>query len=738
MFEPDRLVDAQGFGGRLQGALDEAHARLGLSWIGVIELVAPEGRLLPRWIGAAPTGAPSPDAVATWPQSGPGPCARRLRLEPAIVSDGDAWLAWGGAATTPPELAALATCIERGMSADRRARLGEVALAALRQAQDAIELSDREGRLFFVNEAWRRTFGYDEATALGNTPARLFRDPDAPQHDPGFYRFSMQKIEAGHPWLGMLTSRAASGQHITTEVGVTPFADERGDFAGNLAVRRLLVHRAQRDAALAAAHREFRGVLAAMLEPAMVLRSRRIYFANAALLQLLGRDEAEVTGRHPWDFVHPDDLGQLGEDAAPARAEVRVVRSDGTLRLVELRLAGSISFEGAPAVILLGRDRTEQVLASEQLRRADKLAALGALAAGVAHEINNPLTYLIGRVQELTELLPPADAGALAREALEGAQRIKAIADELRGFSRGEDPSAPALVELERAVTSASNLVANQIRHRAQLQRVHEPGLCARMREGPAVQVLVNLLANAAQALPEQGDASHTIAVHSRAVGDDTVAIEVRDSGTGMTPEQIARMFEPFYTTKPAGKGSGLGLAISRQLVEDAGGRITVQSAPGRGTTVTVELPRAHLDAVVAAPARAPTGPRAAADAPARVLVVDDELIVAKVLVRMLRGHEVELAHDGGTALARLLRAPAIDLVLCDVMMPGMGGFELYRAAVAQAPALKDRFVFMTGGTFTPDAVEALAQCRCPLLEKPFDTEKVRATVAAVLAADGG
>ncbi|MFO0632721.1 MAG: PAS domain S-box protein [Nannocystaceae bacterium] len=443
MFEPDRLVDAEGFGGRLQRLLDEAQSSLGLSWIGVAQLVAPEGRLLPRWWSDAPAGAPEPQDIATWREHGAGPCARRLRVEPMLVSDGDAWLAWAGPAPAPADLDALVLCLERGLSADRRARLGEVALAALRQGQDAIELSDREGRLFFVNEAWRRTFGYDDAAALGNTPARLFRDPDAPQHDPGFYRFSMQKIEAGHPWLGMLTSRAASGQHITSEVGVTPFADERGDFAGNFAVRRSLTYRAQRDAALAAAHREFRAVLGALPDAVVVLRSRRVYFANPALLQLLARDEADVTGHHPWEFLHPDDREQLRGDAPPAPVEVRVARPDGTLRLVELRFAGSVSFEGAPAVILVGRDRTAQVLAREQLVRADKLAALGALAAGVAHEINNPLTYVIGRLQELEELLAPAAAAALAREALDGAQRIKAIADELRGFSAATTPARP-------------------------------------------------------------------------------------------------------------------------------------------------------------------------------------------------------------------------------------------------------------------------------------------------------
>jgi PAS domain S-box-containing protein len=723
MFERFRFEE-DSFDARLVSLLDDARAQLALDWIGVAEIGSPDGHAKPVW-RAISGDAAVPETFSSEHRPHEA-CAIALSVDPPFGAIPGAWLVFASARLPSAQhLSELRALLQQALSRDRRQRLGAIALEAFRRAVDPLELTDREARLLLVNDAWERIFGYTRAAALGRTVGELFRDPDQPQHDPSFYRFSLQSIQTDGAWLGMITSRAENGDYVHCEVAVAPFeADPFGSdgprVLGNFAIRRDLRFRRDREIALANAHREFRAVLASLPDAVAVVRSQRLYFVNAAFLAIVGRTEEQVIGRPVHDFVHPDDRAAF-EAAPPGHVTpIRALRHE-TIRLVDIASAGSISFEGEPATIFIGRDRTDQRLAEEQLARAEKLSALGALAAGVAHELNNPLAYVILNL----EVLAARDESPVVKEALEGAIRMKRIADELRVFSRRDGPSESGPTDVEQAVTSALNLTQNLIRHRARLVREHAPGLSAAIGEGALVQALVNLLTNAAEAIPSDGGGEHTITVSSRAVADG-IEIAVADTGTGIDADHVEHLFDPFLTTKPVGQGTGLGLAITRRIVEQQGGRIRVDTSPGRGTSFVVTLRSAapRLESV--------HGPGPATAEGLRVLIVDDDVAVARALRRILGGHRVEHIGDGRAACKRLVAEEDVDVVLCDLMMPGVSGLDVHREVVTQRPELGDRFLFMTGGTFTGPEIDFVARNPEIVLHKPFEATVLRARIAAM------
>jgi signal transduction histidine kinase len=257
-----------------------------------------------------------------------------------------------------------------------------------------------------------------------------------------------------------------------------------------------------------------------------------------------------------------------------------------------------VTFEGGEAIMAITRDLTERMHIQQRLRIADRMASVGMLAAGVAHEINNPLAYVtanLGYLGEALKRLDPgtidnaAELGDVLEEAHEGCERIRQIVRDLKMFSREDEaPSRP--VELKRVLESSINMAWNEIRHRARLVKdfTEVPPVLA--KESRLGQVFLNLLVNAAQAIPEGGADRNEIRVTLRSEAD-RVLVEVRDTGSGIPPETLPRIFDPLFTTKPVGIGTGLGLSISHSIVRGMGGEITVDSVIGKGTTFTVSLP---------------------------------------------------------------------------------------------------------------------------------------------------
>jgi signal transduction histidine kinase len=409
---------------------------------------------------------------------------------------------------------------------------------------------------------------------------------------------------------------------------------------------------------------------------------------------------------------------------------------DADERRLLLDLADDLAY-GVSAL----RGRAERARMTSQLMRADRLATMGTLAAGVAHEINNPLAYVLGGVEHLEAVaaslaaeVPPGrlDEGReVLAEVRHGCERIRDAVRELKQASRGDEESREP-VELERVLEFSIGMAQNEIRHRARLVRERGPTPPVEANASRLGQVFLNLLVNAAHAIPEGAADRHEIRVATRTDAAGRAVVEVRDTGVGIPRQHQARIFEPFFTTKPVGVGTGLGLAICRDVVGALGGAIEVESTPGAGSLFRVTLP--PWRAPSAAPAPAAAAPHGDGAGRRRVLAVDDEPLVVNALRRAL-GAEWELVH-AATADAGLahLEKERVDAVLCDLMMPEKSGIEFYEELRARDPAVARRVVFLTGGGFTPAAQAFLESTENPVLEKPFDREALRAALERLAA----
>jgi PAS domain S-box-containing protein len=474
--------------------------------------------------------------------------------------------------------------------------------------------------------------------------------------------------------------------------------------------------------------------------------SGRIVDMNPSAERMFGRTKAESLGQTLFSVLHPSETDALTakmlstlEQAGRWTGEVEFQRRDGTGGSCECVAVPLKDAEGRTiACIMVHRDITERKNLQARLVMADRLASVGTLGAGVAHEINNPLAYMLVNLHLIRSGLANMEAEAppgtiaplqeLVQETTEGAERIASIVQDLKTFARGEADSRLGPVDVRRAVELACKMADNMLRHRARLLLDFENVPLVEANESRLGQVFLNLLLNAAQAIPEGEPADrHEVAVRIRASAPGHVVVEVRDTGMGMTPEVLSRVFDPFFTTKPIGEGTGLGLSICHGIIESMGGTISAESTPGKGSTFRVVLRMAPQETE----ALTRTGSRLAlpsANAPrARVLVVDDEPNVTSSLQRVLSSeHEVATANSGHDALKMLSSDRGFDVILCDVMMPGMTGMDLYAELARAAPEVTGRVVFMTGGAFTPRAVSFLQGVPNPKIGKPLNLEELR------------
>ena len=614
-------------------------------------------------------------------------------------------------------------------------RLGELALAALRRSPDALEISIGGG-LAFMNEAWHRLTGYAKEEAFGLTPGRLLRDSVAPVFDADFYGRADALIAQGVPWNSVLASRSKDGRRLWQDITVVPTVLASDGAAVNLCTRRPRENRTDVDELLGAAYRELRSVLRAVPDGVLVLSGESILLANDAIAAIIGESSAAaLVSRSVLEVVVPEDrpllLERLGTGAPFAPTELRLAGKGDRVRYCDVSSVGAVCFEGAPASILLLHDTSEHRVAQEQLIAAERLAAVGTIAAGVAHEINNPLAYAYANVELVREAMQlPGHASeeirldwvASLQDALDGLRRIRGIVTDLRVFARRDSGGPEKSASLSRVFEVAANIVANEVRHRAQLLMPPPLDLRVKGEEGRLVQVFVNLLVNAAHAMPEGGQHNNVIRLEVEPQDQGRVIVRVTDTGAEIPPEVVPRLFEPFFSTKQQA-GTGLGLHISRRLLRDAGGDLELGLHDQRSKTFVVTL---QLD-VAQEPIRAPRG--SLPTGTWRILLIDDEPQVLAVLSRLLRGHALVTASSGSEALQALEKQTRFDAILCDVMMPGLTGVEVYEAIAQRWPELSPRFAFMSGGAFTPATIGYLNQFPGRVLEKPFHPDEVRTLV---------
>lgn len=440
--------------------------------------------------------------------------------------------------------------------------------------------------------------------------------------------------------------------------------------------------------------------------------------------------------RYPISRAH-DDVDAIGFG-------VNVLAEELSATIGQLKQ--EIAERKATELELREAERTRRAAHEElQTLRTARLASIGMLAAGVGHEINNPLTYVVGNLEylgnKLGEIVPPdssvsEEITSGIGDALDGAERIRRIVQDLRLFSRIEDDDESVALDVSIVVESALALVQNEIRHRARLTRAYEDVPRVLASEPRLAQVFVNILVNAVHALPETGSEDSEIRIVIRPAEHDEVVVEVVDTGAGIAKSALPLIFDPFFSTKPCDTGTGLGLSICRELISKMDGRIEVESEVGSGTTVRVSLPVATVD-----PSRHVEDEASQATAPSRVpriLIIDDDRPVARSLKRVLKNAEVTIAECGRQGLDFLAAAePEFDVVLCDIMMPDMDGMEVFEFIQGTRPALAERFVFVTGGAFTDRAREFLAALPNRCLHKPFRPGELNLLIQELTAARG-
>jgi PAS domain S-box-containing protein len=442
---------------------------------------------------------------------------------------------------------------------------------------------------------------------------------------------------------------------------------------------------------------------------------------------LAGRDAAAALATSDADGLRLRDARDAAMAGRPWVGELIFRRADGGVWAHELSASplAAPDADGACAVALC-QDLAARRQSQARLLATDRMVSVGTLAAGVAHEINNPLAFLLTNLHFAADALA-GDGGApplgpvreALQEALEGAERVREIARDLKAFARSDDRGR-GLVDVERVLETSVKMAWNDIRHRARLVKRFGRVPPVVGEEARLGQVFLNLVLNAVQAIPEGDVPGNTLELVTRLEGD-RVVVEVRDSGPGIPEAVRPHLFTPFFTTKPAGVGTGLGLYICRDIVGSLGGTVEALSPEGGGTVLRVALPVAAAQEPAAAPA-----PRARA----RVMVVDDEPMIGATLARVLAGHEVVAVASSREALRRIESGEAFDVLLLDLIMPEMTGMELYEALARSAPVAAERVVFLSGGLFTPAARAFAERVKNPILEKPFDAAALRRLVA--------
>jgi len=463
-----------------------------------------------------------------------------------------------------------------------------------------------------------------------------------------------------------------------------------------------------------------------------------LQFANPAALAMMGyRAESEVLGRHFKEFLPSDAasevarlLGSWAREGARARHELRAFRKDGSIAELEIGVSPTV-YEGEGALQFILRDVTERNALQQRAAQSAKLAAVSELVAGVAHELNNPLTGIVGYAT-LLAANPAAptlreDLGKIAAEA----QRAARIVRSLLTFARPQPP-ARRMTDLNALVQETLGLQAYRLRTSGVEVRLNlAPDLPPTAVDPPQIQqVLVNLVTNAEHAIAATRRPGRLTVATTRS--GDRVEIRVADNGCGISSGNVGRIFDPFFTTKQPGEGTGLGLSLAYGIVRDHGGEIRVESEVNVGTTFTVALPIVGVEKPRPARSAQPTG-----DLPSRRwLIVDDEPTTLDVLRRALEavGQQVSIAGGARQALDELARQP-FDYVIADVRMPEMGGEDLKALIEERFPGLRGHVIFCTGDVANPRTQALIRSAALPVLEKPFEIAEVEEMLRSVLAA---
>lgn len=655
-----------------------------------------------------------------------------------------------------------------GAVSSRLARIGErtysIGTVVDLTDQLAKEAELREARALLEDAVEALTEGF----ALYDSQDRLVM---CNQRYRDFNFMSADMLQPGTRWIDFIRTGAERGQYAGTEGRIEEWLEERKALrrrfctdmefqqsdgrwfqfsnqptrhGGIVVTRTDISNRKEMERALRESEGLVRSILEASPVPVVMVRAEDglIIYESPASRRIFGQMQQSGEPSYVADlYVNPDDraryLAALREKGTVEGYEVLLRRADGQQIWVSLT-ASLIEYQGEEMIVASAYDLTERRAVEEQMNRqrealyqSEKLSALGALLAGVAHELNNPLSVVVGHAQLLKETAADQRTVERATKIGNAADRCSRIVKSFLAMARQRPPERRA-VDLRDIVQATLDVTGYSLR---------TANIETRLELDPAVppvwgdsdqlnQVVTNIIVNAQQAMMDVSSA-RVLTIRDRFDADrGAVVLTIADSGPGIPEEIRSRIFEPFFTTKDIGEGTGVGLAVSHRIVEAHDGRIDVDSAPGKGTVFTVTLPvsTAASEAVPAARPRDAGGPAAA------ILIIDDEPEVAQMLGDILaaQGHRVVTAASGQKALG-LLEGQRFDVILSDVRMPELDGPSLYATLERTQPALLKRTAFVSGDTLSPSARVFLQRVKRPFIEKPFTLEEVHNLVARIL-----
>jgi len=483
----------------------------------------------------------------------------------------------------------------------------------------------------------------------------------------------------------------------------------------------------------------------------------KLQSVNAAFARMHGYTIAELVGQPLTVVWSPESAAGLAAAVALTQEkghhdfEGIHLRKDGSrFPCLTSAMASRDSDGKLTASAYNFQDLTARTHLEARLAVSERLAALGTLTAGIAHEINNPLAYNLGNLTYALSDFPPlvAELGdmlgadprwpsvaarcaeflAALQEARDGAERVERIVADMKTLSQSRE-RAHHPVSLSRILDAALRMASHEIKLHTRLVKEIEaapPVLCD---EGKLSQVIVNLVLNATQSMKGRPVADNELRITLGTDRDGYARVDVTDNGTGIEPAVLPRIFDPFFTTKEFGVGSGLGLSVCHSIVAAHGGEITVASELGRGTTFRVRLPPSQipLEAVVPT-AVAPSLPAL------RLLIIDDEPGVGRTLRRALGSlHETVILASAVEAKLLLDVDSAFDVVISDLMMAEVSGIDLYTWAVTRHPSVAKRMIFMTGGAYTAEGKQFIADHPDRHIMKPFDIARLIAVIKTIL-----
>ncbi len=604
-----------------------------------------------------------------------------------------------------------------------------------RQTFDAITelvtVHDREGRIVAANAAAQRFAGKSEGEMTGLLLGEAF--PAATEAEAAVLHDMLVACFESGSVPGTRMHRIRGRVH---QIQVMPLRDDEGIVFGCVRVARDVTSRWRAEERLAQSERRYRE-LAENANDAIYTHDLdgNFLYVNHAAVKILGYTREQFSHLCFWDVVTPESQSAarayvrdlLAEEARNEQVELRFLCADGRVIVVQLRANVLRRAGRAEAIHGIARDVTAEKELGAQLIQADRLASVGTLIAGVAHELNNPLTTIAGYAEMLKARFAGTDEADTMRTIAVEAERCRHVARNLLNFARQTD---------DRMISfSMNDLVRAVLNLRAYDLRASDIEVVTTLGDLPDVfadygqlqQVVYNLVDNAYYALREQGGGTLSV---STVAGDGQVRVCVADNGPGIPPRLAGRVFEPFFTTKPRDQGTGLGLNICRRIVEDHGGAIEYEDAqPGARFTMTLPA-TAALSAET--DCRGPEDDLPAVPASeSRVLFIDDEpalcTLVSEYLGRL--GHPVNIAASGEEGLEAALGGD-FDVIICDMRLPGMSGEEVCEALLERRPEIARRLIVATGDILSPRTQEFFDRTGLPHIHKPFRLDELADIVA--------